>query len=68
MVTDDLDDPSDRGVPVPYVGHDCLDGWLVTSTEDNPRPCPQCRPHLARTTDRHGLTAWRPTHREDHHG
>lgn len=32
--------------------HECRDGWL--GTEDQPRPCPYCRPHLTR-----GRQGWR---------
>lgn len=34
--------------------HVCRDGWL--GTEDQPRPCPVCRPHLRR-----GRYGWRVT-------
>ena len=56
------DDPTDRGVPVPAPDHYCRHGWL--GLEDNPRPCPECRPWLARETDATGNTAWRPRSRK----
>jgi len=60
------DDPTDRGVtPRDRLDHDmtCVDGWL--DGPDRPRPCPRCRPHLTRSTNRAGMTAWRaaPTRR-----
>lgn len=56
---DDLDDPTDRGLSPAYEPHVCADGWLLTSTDEHPRPCLSCKPHLART-ERDGVTAWRP--------
>lgn len=55
---DDLDDPTDRGLSPPPEPHICADGWALTSTDEHPRPCPVCKPHLTRT-ERDGLTAWR---------
>lgn len=55
------DDRTDRGLPVlPEIqavrhparkaeAHDCRDGWQ--GSEDQPRPCPYCRPHLVRRPD-----------------
>ena len=57
MTTTDRD-RTDLGLPALTVpGHYCRDGWL--GTDEHPRPCPICRPHLDRTQDRAGMTAWR---------
>ena len=62
------DDPTDRGVtPADVLAHVCDNGWSLTTLEDQPRPCPRCKPHLART-QRHGFTAWRPNASSTHGG
>lgn len=30
------------------VEHECADGWLGEDGDGRPRPCPVCRPHVAR--------------------
>jgi len=58
------DDPTSRGLaalPEPDPPHACDGGW--TGPEDRPRPCPTCRPHLARRTTRDGITRWTTTER-----
>jgi hypothetical protein len=41
----ELRDRADDG----HADHDCADGWLLDEdAEGRPRPCPTCKPHVAR--------------------